>query len=327
MLDLGFLPDVEKLLAMTPETRQTMLFSATMPAAIVSLARTHMRHPMNIRAESADENADGAGDRAVHLPGARPGQARDDRPAPAGRGRRQDDRLHPHQARRRSGWPTTWSSAASRPARCTVTWRRWRARRRWPGSARTRSRCSSRPTSPPAASTSPASRHVINYTLPRGREDLHPPDRPHRPRRRHGHRGHVRRLGRRAPVEDDQQGARAAVRGAAETYSTSEHLFHDQGIPPGTKGRIVDPAPVERKPRADRDRATAVARRRPRRWRRAPNRWLPRAAPATRTRGGGPAAAPTAAASAAPQAAAAQPQAQPTHPRRRERPARRRRSR
>ena len=37
-----------------------------------------------------------------------------------------------------------------------------------------------------------------------------------------------------------------------ETYSTSEHLFHDQGIAPGTKGRIVDPAPVERKPREDR---------------------------------------------------------------------------
>src|SRR4029079_984029 len=53
MLDLGFLPDVEKLLSKTPETRQTMLFSATMPAAIVSLARTHMRHPMNIRAESS----------------------------------------------------------------------------------------------------------------------------------------------------------------------------------------------------------------------------------------------------------------------------------
>jgi superfamily II DNA/RNA helicase len=54
MLDLGFLPDVQKLLAKTPETRQTMLFSATMPGAIVSLARTHMRHPMNIRAESSD---------------------------------------------------------------------------------------------------------------------------------------------------------------------------------------------------------------------------------------------------------------------------------
>ena len=53
MLDLGFLPDVEKLLSKTPETRQTMLFSATMPSAIVTLARRHMRHPMNIRAESS----------------------------------------------------------------------------------------------------------------------------------------------------------------------------------------------------------------------------------------------------------------------------------
>ena len=48
-----------------------------------------------------------------------------------------------------------------------------------------------------------------------------------------------------------------------ETYSTSEHLFHDQGIPPGTKGRIVDPAPVERKPREDRERGPRE-RRRPR---------------------------------------------------------------
>jgi superfamily II DNA/RNA helicase len=52
MLDLGFLPDVERILSRTPELRQTMLFSATMPAAIVSLARRHMRHPVNIRAEA-----------------------------------------------------------------------------------------------------------------------------------------------------------------------------------------------------------------------------------------------------------------------------------
>jgi superfamily II DNA/RNA helicase len=57
MLDLGFLPDVERLLAKTPETRQTMLFSATMPGAIVALARTHMRHPMNIRAEHSTDSA------------------------------------------------------------------------------------------------------------------------------------------------------------------------------------------------------------------------------------------------------------------------------
>jgi superfamily II DNA/RNA helicase len=55
MLDLGFLPDVEAILAKTPELRQTMLFSATMPGAIVTLARTHMRHPMNIRAESTSD--------------------------------------------------------------------------------------------------------------------------------------------------------------------------------------------------------------------------------------------------------------------------------
>jgi superfamily II DNA/RNA helicase len=55
MLDLGFLPDVERLLAKTPELRQTMLFSATMPAQIVGLARTHMRHPVNIRAESSSD--------------------------------------------------------------------------------------------------------------------------------------------------------------------------------------------------------------------------------------------------------------------------------
>ena len=57
MLDLGFLPDVERILAGTPELRQTMLFSATMPAEIVSLARRHMRHPVNIRAESPGDTS------------------------------------------------------------------------------------------------------------------------------------------------------------------------------------------------------------------------------------------------------------------------------
>ena len=50
MLDLGFLPDVEKILAMTPASRQTMLFSATMPGAVVALARRYMTQPTHIRA-------------------------------------------------------------------------------------------------------------------------------------------------------------------------------------------------------------------------------------------------------------------------------------
>ena len=39
MLDLGFLPDIEKLFAQTPAERHTMLFSATMPGPIVAMAR------------------------------------------------------------------------------------------------------------------------------------------------------------------------------------------------------------------------------------------------------------------------------------------------
>ena len=57
MLDLGFLPDVERLLRLTPGDRQTMLFSATMPGEVVTLARRHLRQPMNIRAEDPGESA------------------------------------------------------------------------------------------------------------------------------------------------------------------------------------------------------------------------------------------------------------------------------
>jgi superfamily II DNA/RNA helicase len=55
MLDLGFLPDIEKLLAMLPATRQTMLFSATMPGPIVALARQFLNQPIQIRAEQGSE--------------------------------------------------------------------------------------------------------------------------------------------------------------------------------------------------------------------------------------------------------------------------------
>ncbi|WP_438612477.1 DEAD/DEAH box helicase [Kocuria arenosa] len=57
MLDLGFLPDVEKLLSAVPEVRQTMLFSATMPGPVVAMARRYMTKPMHIRAAAPDEGA------------------------------------------------------------------------------------------------------------------------------------------------------------------------------------------------------------------------------------------------------------------------------
>ena len=52
MLDLGFLPDVEALLDRAPASRQTLMFSATMPAVIMSLARSRLDQPVHIRAES-----------------------------------------------------------------------------------------------------------------------------------------------------------------------------------------------------------------------------------------------------------------------------------
>jgi superfamily II DNA/RNA helicase len=57
MLDLGFLPDMERVLAMVPDVKQTMLFSATMPGPILTLARTFMSQPTHIRAELAAEGA------------------------------------------------------------------------------------------------------------------------------------------------------------------------------------------------------------------------------------------------------------------------------
>ncbi|WJK42198.1 DEAD/DEAH box helicase [Solwaraspora sp. WMMA2056] len=53
MLDLGFLDDVERILAMLPEDRQTMLFSATMPDPIVALSRRFLRQPVTIHAGHA----------------------------------------------------------------------------------------------------------------------------------------------------------------------------------------------------------------------------------------------------------------------------------
>lgn len=57
MLDLGFLADIEKLFSKTPANRHTMLFSATMPGIIVSLARRFMSNPIHIRATDPDEGA------------------------------------------------------------------------------------------------------------------------------------------------------------------------------------------------------------------------------------------------------------------------------
>ena len=58
MLDLGFLPDIERILELSHDRSQTMLFSATMPGDIMALSRRYLSHPTHVRAavDSPDDH-------------------------------------------------------------------------------------------------------------------------------------------------------------------------------------------------------------------------------------------------------------------------------
>lgn len=281
MLDLGFLDDIQKLIRMTPETRQTMLFSATMPAPIVALARTYMRHPMNIRAESSYENA------TVPATAQFIYQAHDlDKPEIIGRilqaedadkmivftrTKRQAQRIAEDLVERGfKASPLHGDMAQVSREKALTKFREDKIK--------------------VLVATDVAARgidvsgvsHVINYTCPEDDKTyVH----------RIGRTGRAGASGIAITLVDATDVHRWKMINKAldlpfdeplETYSTSEHLFHDQGIPPGTKGRIVDPAPVERKPREDRrDRRDRGERSGDRSGSRNRNR--------TRTRGGKPA--------------------------------------
>jgi superfamily II DNA/RNA helicase len=155
MLDLGFLPDVERLLRLTPDDRQTMLFSATMPGDVVTLARRHMRRATNIRAEEPDELAPPPLTTQhvfrTHQMDKIEVLARLCRPRTA---------VSPWSSARRSGPSTRCRprspTAASPPRPCTVTWASRSASVPCGPSAPARSTCSSPPRWPPAGSTSTA---------------------------------------------------------------------------------------------------------------------------------------------------------------------------
>ncbi|WP_327680426.1 DEAD/DEAH box helicase [Kitasatospora sp. NBC_00458] len=67
MLDLGFLPDVEKIITMLPAKRQTLLFSATMPGQVISLARRYMSQPTHIRATAPDDTGSTVANTEQHI--------------------------------------------------------------------------------------------------------------------------------------------------------------------------------------------------------------------------------------------------------------------
>ncbi len=58
MLDMGFAPQIKKILNAIPKNRQTMLFSATMPTAIVKMATEHMKRPTHVEVARQGSTSD-----------------------------------------------------------------------------------------------------------------------------------------------------------------------------------------------------------------------------------------------------------------------------
>ncbi len=68
MLDMGFIPDIRRILGRLPVKRQTMLFSATLPVTIMELARRMLRDPITIQIETQPAPARGITHRAYAVP-------------------------------------------------------------------------------------------------------------------------------------------------------------------------------------------------------------------------------------------------------------------
>ncbi len=276
MLDLGFLPDVERLIAKTPETRQTMLFSATMPGAIVALARTHMRHPMNIRAESGDEQ------QTVPATAQFIYQVHDlDKPEIVARILQSENSgltivfTRTKRAAQRLADDLTERGFNASPLHGDMQQvAREKALKRFrEGKLRV------------LVATDVAARgidvqdvtHVINYSCPEDEKTyVH----------RIGRTGRAGATGVAVTFVDWADVTRWKVINKAldlpfdeptETYSTSDHLLHDMGIAPEITGRVVPAKPVEKKPERSEQSTSGD---RPRRNRRSRGR--------TRTRGGRP---------------------------------------
>ncbi|MBO0843466.1 MAG: DEAD/DEAH box helicase, partial [Nocardioides sp.] len=245
MLDLGFLPDVEKIVRMTPETRQTMLFSATMPGAIVALARTYMRHPMNIRAESAGE------EQTVPATAQFVYQAHDlDKPEMIGRLLQAEDvdkivvfaRTKRQAQRVADDLTERGFNAAPLHGDMQQAARERQMQRFRDGKVTV------------LVATDVAARgidvtgvsHVVNYTTPDDEKTyVH----------RIGRTGRAGASGIAITLVDWADLHKWKMINKAldlpfdeplETYSSSEHFLHDQGIPKGTKGRIKKAAAPDR---------------------------------------------------------------------------------
>ena len=204
MLDLGFLPDVERIMRMLPEQRHTMLFSATMPGPIIALSRAFLNRPTHIRAEEADQGSiherttqfvyrAHAMDKVELL--TRVLQAKDRGLTMIfARTKRTVQRVADDLAERGFAAAAVHGDLGQGAREQALRAFRSGQGRRAGGDGRRGPRHRRH------------GRHARReLPVPRRRQDLRAPDRPHRPCRQDRRRGHARRLGRAPPVEDDQR--------------------------------------------------------------------------------------------------------------------------
>ena len=254
MLDLGFLPDVEALLDRAPSSRQTLMFSATMPAVIMSLARSRLNQPVHVRAES--QNAQMTVPQTTQFVY----QAHElDKPEIIAKAL-QAEGMHKMMVFTRTkraaqrlcddlrerGFDAAGLHGDLNQAQREKTMKRFRENK-----------------ITVLVCTDVAARgidvddvtHVVNYEVP---------DSPEQYVHRIGRTGRAGHEGVAVTLVDWQDVTRWKVinkaldldfHDPAETYSTSEHLFADLGIPAGTKGRLPGAGSrdeIERRHRAER---------------------------------------------------------------------------
>ena len=250
MLDLGFLPDVEKIFSILPKEKQTLMFSATMPSEILMLTKRYLNRPVHIRVSDPDEGKTKADIKQfVYRAHALDKEEVVGRILQAeGRGKTvifvRTKRLSAKLAdelieRGFKAAPLHGDMAQTARERSMAAFRAGKK--------------------DILVATEVAARgidvddvtHVINYSVPEDEKAyLH----------RTGRTGRAGKLGVAVTFVDWDDMARwqnidreleLGIPEPVETYSSSEHLFTDLGIPAGTKGRLNKKPAVEAKPKSE----------------------------------------------------------------------------
>ena len=169
MLDMGFIPDVERIVGLLPQIRQTLFFSATMPPEIRRLADAFLMNPKEISVAPPASPAALVTQGLVVVAARR--QARGAAPPDPQRGREERAHLLQPQARRRHPQPLADASTASMPRRCMATCRSPNAPRRWSASATARSACWSCSDVAARGLDIQGMSHVFNFDVPIHAED------------------------------------------------------------------------------------------------------------------------------------------------------------